>query len=174
VSEDHLRLKLRRWFGGGRWTLVIDDVARSIVERRPSVIVAPRGAAVLELRALLRAETDSVCVLTEDDDGWQGGASFRVPAIAERRDDLARLLGEARRRAETRLGLSGVGVRDDLPALYAHTWPGHLDEIERVVHMVVALRASGSLRRAAVLVDTTKSTLANRLSAVRIKVRRAA
>jgi hypothetical protein len=40
--------------------------------------------------------------------------------------------------------------------------------------MVVALRAAGSLRRAAVLVDTTKSTLANRLSTVGIQVRRAA
>ena len=174
VNDAHLRMRLRRWFGGARWTLVLDDVMRTVAERRPSVIITPRGAATDELRALLAAEANHVAVIAEGDEGWLGGTSFRVPAIVERRDDLARLFGEARRRAEARLGLRSVDFRDDLAALYAYSWPRHLDEIERVVHMLVALRTAGSLRRAAALVDTTKSTLANRLSTVGIQIRRAA
>jgi transcriptional regulator of acetoin/glycerol metabolism len=86
--------------------------------------------------------------------------------IHERREDLSRLLSEARLRAEAQLGVGRVNIRLDMNTLYACRWPGHLDEIDHVMQMVVALRGAGSLRRAAALLGTKKSTLANRLRAI--------
>ena len=96
--------------------------------------------------------------------------SVRIPAIADRRDDLSQLLGDARSRAETALGIRRANVRADFAALYAYTWPGHLDEIDRVMRALIAIRNAGSLRLAAALAGMTKSTLFNVLHTVGIGV----
>lgn len=97
----------------------------------------------------------------------------RVPRIKERRDDLARLISEARHRAQQDLHLDHAPILADMKALYSYAWPGHLDELDEVMRMVVGLRATGSLRRAAAVLDMKKTTLAAHLHAVGIDVKQA-
>lgn len=144
------------------------------VLRRQARCVIVVGSETIEHVAAVRAAADRgpVAVIAEGlhaDDILatamiaSGCAVARVPNIAERRDDLARLLGQARARAEASLGLGRANIRDDMKALYACEWAGHLGEIEQAVRMVAALRAGGSIRRAASTLGITKSTLWNQL-----------
>jgi hypothetical protein len=96
--------------------------------------------------------------------------TLRVPTLMERREDLARLLGDARRRVDEELGRRRESLRHDFTALYAYSWPGHLDEIARVMRWLVMLRANGSLRRTASALGVSKSTLSDHLRSVGIKV----
>jgi DNA-binding NtrC family response regulator len=98
-----------------------------------------------------------------------GCTVVRIPMLSERREDLARLLGEARAHAQEELAVR-AHIRADMKALYRYSWPGHLDEVVRVMRMLVAVRGLSSLRKAASLLGVPKSTLANQLATVGVQL----
>jgi hypothetical protein len=147
---------------GRRVTTVRSEAADDMLRVREALHLKSSALIVIaeELRAddlLADAQLAADCVL------------LRVPLIRERREDLSRLLGDARKRADAQLGLERSSIRDEFVALHAYAWPGHLDEIDRVVRGVCALRATGSLRRAASLLGLSKSTLADQLRVAGIR-----
>lgn len=160
---DGLANLLRASEGGTRVVVVNRSVARP---SGPAIraLVRPAVRLVVIVEAP-RAEALVPAALLP-----QGAAVARVPAICERREDLARLLAEARARAEIQLGLGRARIRPDLKILYSQAWHGHLDEIDRVVRRIVALRAAGSLRRASIALGTTKSTLSDQLRRIGVRV----
>jgi hypothetical protein len=147
--------------------------------RREVVVVPARSCDAQEQVRVPTSEHDAVFVLEGEHSARVVSAAtepartevLRIPTIAQRRDDLAWLLAEARVRAEAWIGLGRASLRDDMQTLYAHRWPGHLNEIERVLRLLVALRVSGSLRAAARLLHLAKSTLSGQLHAVGVQIR---
>jgi DNA-binding NtrC family response regulator len=82
------------------------------------------------------------------------GITLTLPPLRERPRDLPLLVAlevdrAARAQRKAIVGLS----RSAADRLFAHTWPGNLRELNRVIHTAVALAAADTIDREAVLLD---------------------
>jgi transcriptional regulator with PAS, ATPase and Fis domain len=69
-----------------------------------------------------------------------GGLTITLPPLRERRKALPLLLAAEIARASRRQGKSIVGLeREAADRLFAHSWPGNLRELARVVEVAVAM-----------------------------------
>lgn len=168
VNDGLLREALLYWFGyGPRGQQMADDLVHALRDGRHLLVSAPRGAATGALADLLSSAGNATVVVGDLDAALHGAGAFvRVPAIAERREDLSHLLHDARVRAEHALALGRANLRGDFRALTLHAWPGHLDEIERVMRALVAVRVAGSMRAGAAVAGMSKSRVQRLLAAV--------
>jgi hypothetical protein len=94
-----------------------------------------------------------------------------VPTIAERRGELDALVGRLRQDVGLRLGAPDVALNEKQWAyVRAHAWPENLEELERFVERVLALRVhKGNLRASAKALGLSPSAMIQWGKAHRIK-----
>jgi two-component system, NtrC family, response regulator HydG len=72
--------------------------------------------------------------------------TLEVPALRERRDDIALLARHFLQRYAERFGTGPLRVKDELfRKLEAHDWPGNVRELENTIEAMVALSVDGEL-----------------------------
>ncbi|MBV9569617.1 MAG: sigma-54-dependent Fis family transcriptional regulator [Alphaproteobacteria bacterium] len=71
----------------------------------------------------------------------------RVPALAERRDDIPMLVGHFMKRLSAASGLSMREIGDDAMAvLQAHSWPGNVRQLRNLVERLLILATEDAIR----------------------------
>jgi hypothetical protein len=162
IDADALRTRIDAARGGSLLIaaedLPIDDAAlRTLL-----------GVPASDVRLLVLAPRDAVaraCAVVP------GAVVIDVPDLADRRDDLLRLIVDAAAEVARRRRWS-PDLGPDLAPLLAYAWPGNLDELDETIERVLAVRALGSLRSAEEILGVSKSALGRTFKRIGLDGRR--
>lgn len=91
-------------------------------------------------------------------DGLMHTQRIGIRPLRERQHEIVRLIDHVLFEGRERLRFSDL-TADNQRALRAYDWPGNLDELGEVVGRIVQIVRAGSLRKAAQVLDTPRTSL---------------